>query len=56
MVKSTLESTQDSVIEISKVKKGKPTIFSIYGNKIFFYLLIIYITFIFFINKKEREK
>jgi len=50
-----IESTQSGVIEIRKYNKQRKTIFSENGNKMFFYLLIIYISFIFFINKR-REK
>ena len=47
------ESTQGSVIEIKKYYIGKTTLFSRYGNKMFFYLLIFYISFIFYINMKK---
>ena len=50
-----IKSTQSGVIEISKYKKQRKTVFSRTGNKMFFYLLIIYISFIFFIYKR-REK
>ena len=56
IVKS-IESTQGGVIEITKVDRPKETFFSNNGNNIFFYLLLIYISFIFFINKsKGREQ
>ena len=48
-----IESTQSGAIEINEYKNQKKTIFSKVGNKIFFYLLIIYISFIFFINKRS---
>ena len=52
-----MESTQSGVIEINNYKVPKKTFFSKHGNKIFFYLLLIYISFIFFINKFiEKEK
>jgi apolipoprotein N-acyltransferase len=50
-----IESTQSGVIKISKLHSQKETIFSKNGNNIFFYLLIIYITFIFFIKKRRTK-
>ena len=50
-----IESTQKGVIEIDSYKKGSKTIFSSFGNKIFFYFLIFYITVIFLLNKRERQ-
>ena len=51
-----IESTQSGVIEITNTDKQNETIFFKNGNNILFYLLLIYISFIFFINKKkERE-
>ena len=47
-----IESTQSGFIEISSYTRSESTIFSTQGNKMFFYLLLIYISFIFFINKK----
>ena len=52
LVIKQIESTQSGVIEITEFKKIKPTIFSKLGNKMFFYLLLIYISFVFFINKQ----
>ena len=50
-----IESTQSGVIQITDIDKQSKTIFSKNGNNIFFYLLIIYISFIFFINKRRRQ-
>jgi len=50
-----IESTHSGVIEIIKFKKINSTFFSKNGNKIFFYLLIIYISFVFFINIKKKK-
>ena len=49
-----IESTQKGVIEIQSYKKGSKTIFSSFGNKIFFYFLILYITIIFILKKREK--
>lgn len=50
-----IESTQKGVIEIDTYKKGSKTIFSSFGNKIFFYFLIFYITIIFLLKIRERQ-
>ena len=49
-----IESTQKGVIEIDYYKKGSKTIFSSFGNKIFFYFFIFYITLIFFLKIREK--
>ena len=49
-----IESTQKGVIEINSFKKGTKTIFSTFGNKIFFYFLILYITLIFLLKISEK--
>ena len=50
-----LETTQSGVIDIIQYKYLKKTIFSQIQNRMFFYLLVIYISFVFFINKKESK-
>jgi len=50
-----IESTQKGVIEIDTYKIGTKTIFSSFGNKIFFYFLIFYITLIFLLKIRERQ-
>ena len=52
---SKLESTERGFIEIKKIKKTKKTFFNSYGNKIFFYFLIFYISLIFFLRKRENK-
>ena len=49
------ESTQSGVIEVRGLHEQNQTVFSKNGNNIFFYLLIIYISFIFFINKRRSR-
>ena len=49
-----IKSTERGVIEIKSFKKTKKTLFSSFGNKIFFYFLLFYITLIFFLKKKQR--
>ena len=48
-----VESTEKGTIEIKNFKKLSKTIFNQYGNKIFFYFLLFYISLIFFLKKKE---
>ena len=49
-----IKSTDKGVIEVKSFKESKKTLFSTYGNKIFFYFLLFYITLIFFLKKKKR--
>jgi len=51
IVKQKLNTTEKGSIEINSVSKGFPTLFSIYGNKIFFFLVFFYISLIFFLKK-----
>ena len=50
-----LESTKKGVIEINEFIKSKKTFFSRYGQKIFFYFLLFYISLIFFFKRLERS-
>jgi len=52
---SKLESTKKGVIEINNYKKFNETLFSKFGNKIFFYILLFYIGLIFFIKRWENK-
>ena len=49
-----IKSTEKGVIEVKSFRESKKTLFSTYGNKIFFYFLLFYITLIFFLKKKKR--
>ena len=51
IILSELKSTKKGVIKVSKYKKFNETLFSKFGNKIFFYIIIIYIGLIFFIKR-----
>ena len=55
IVISRIESTKKGVIEINNYKKFNETLFSKFGNKIFFYILLFYIGLIFFIKKWENK-
>ena len=50
-VNQKLNTTQKGSIEINSVSETFPTPFSIYGNKIFFFLVSFYISLIFFFKK-----
>ncbi len=52
---SKLESTKKGVIEINNYKKFNETLFSKFGNKIFFYILLFYVVTIFLIKKWENK-
>jgi len=49
------ESTEKGVIEVNNYKDVKRTLFSKFGNKIFFYFLIFYISLIFFLKKRDNK-
>ena len=53
IILTKLESTQNGVIEINNYKKLDKTFFSKFGNKIFFYFILIYISLLFFIYKRK---
>ena len=50
-----IKSTERGVIEIKSFEKTKKTLFSSFGNKIFFYFLLFYISLFFFLKKKENK-
>ena len=50
-VNKMLNTTQKGSIEINSVSNDFPTFFSVYGNKIFFFLVFFYISLIFFLKK-----
>ena len=54
IILTKLESTQKGVIEINNYKKLDKTFFSKFGNNIFFYFILIYISLLFFIYKRKR--
>ena len=47
-----IKSTERGVMEIKSFEQTKKTLFSSFGNKIFFYFLLIYISLFFFLKKK----
>ncbi len=50
-VNQKLNTTEKGSIEIKSVSEAFPTLFSIYGNKIFFFLVFFYTSLIFFLKK-----
>ena len=50
-VNKILNTTEKGSIEINSVSNAFPTFFSIHGNKIFFFLVFIYISLIFFLKR-----
>ncbi len=50
-VNDKINTTEKGSIEINSVSKAFPTLFSIYGNKIFFCLVFFYISLILFLKK-----
>ncbi len=55
-VNKKLNTTEKGSIEINSFSRVFPTFFSIHGNKIFFFLVLIYITLIFFLKKFNETK
>ena len=53
IVMKKIESTSSGVITINNMQISSKTLFSKFGNKIFFYFLIFYISFIFFLKRKD---
>ena len=49
-----IESTEKGFIELKEYRNTKKTLFSSLGNKIFFYLILIYISFFLFLTKFKR--
>ena len=52
---SKIESTERGVIEIKSFEETKKTLFSSFGNKIFFYFLLFYISLFFFLKYRENK-
>ncbi len=53
-IEKIIKSTESGVFEVSSYKETQNTPFGNYGNKIFFYFMLFYITLIFFLKKKGR--
>jgi len=50
-----IKSTESGVIEVKSFKQTKKTLFSSFGNKIFFYFLLLYISLFFFLKNWENK-
>ena len=55
-IEKKLNSTDKGSIEIDSISRAIPTLFSVYGNKIFFFLVFFYISLIFFLKKINEKK
>ena len=50
-----IKSTESGVIEVKSFNQVNKTLFSSFGNKIFFYFLLFYIILFFFLKKRENK-
>ena len=55
VVEKNIEFGKSGYIDLNKIKKIKPTLFSQYGNKIFVLLILLYIFLILLFNKIKNE-
>ena len=55
VVEQNIEFGKSGYIDLNKIKKIKPTLFSQYGNKIFVLLILLYIFLILLFNKIKNE-
>ena len=55
VVEQSVNFSQSGYVDLKSNKKIQPTIFSIYGNKVFGFLILLYILLIFSFNKIKNE-
>ena len=55
-INKKLNTTEKGSIEINSIYKANPTFFSTHGNKIFFFLVFIYISLIFLLKNLYEKK
>ena len=55
VIEKKVDIGKSGYIDLKEIRKIQPTIFSIYGNKIFGFLILLYIFFIFSFNKIKNE-
>ena len=55
MTEQKVKFGQSGYVDFKESRKIQPTIFSIYGNKIFGFLILLYIFLIFSFNKIKNE-
>ena len=55
IVERKIDFGDTGYIDFNEVRKIQPTIFSIYGNKIFGILILLYIFLIFSFNRMKNE-
>tara|TARA_B100000989_G_scaffold197917_1_gene149459 strand:+ start:119 stop:1096 length:978 start_codon:yes stop_codon:yes gene_type:complete len=56
LIKKKINTTEKGSIEINSISQAFTTLFSIYGNKIFFFLVFFYISLIFFLKTLYEKK
>ena len=54
-VEDQVDLNQSGFVDLFKIKKIEPTIFSKYGNKIFVLIILLYISLIFSFNRNKNE-
>ena len=54
-IEKKIDYGKDGYIDFTKRREIKPTIFSVYGNKIFLLLILLYIFLIFSFNRNKNE-
>ena len=55
IIEQKIEFGQSGYLDFSESKKIQPTVFSKYGNKVFLFLILLYIFFIFSFNRFNNE-
>ena len=55
VIEQIVDFGKTGYIDLKEIRKIQPTIFSLYGNKIFLCLILLYIFFIFSFNKSKDE-
>ena len=55
VIEETVEFRKTGYVDLMEIRKIQPTIFSLYGNKIFLFIILLYIFLIFSFNKSNDE-
>ena len=53
VIEETVEFRKTGYVDLMEIRKIQPTIFSLYGNKIFLFIILLYIFLIFSFNKSN---
>ena len=54
-IEKKIDYGKDGYIDFTELRKAEPTFFSVYGNKIFLILILLYIFLIFSFNRVKNE-